>query len=650
MKHILFFTPIFLVSAAVASAQDTSQSTETDSHKTCPDSHHPHLIDLGLPSGTKWACCNVGASKPEDYGNYYVWGETEPKSTYNESTYKYYQNNQYVSIGSDIAGTSYDVANVKWGGSWKMPSLDQIKELTDNCSFEWTTENGIQGRRFKGKNGGSIFLPAAGYRWNDDLYLAEDNGYYWSSMQYMSSSDYACCLYFGSDDAGWDSYCYRELGRTVRPIVQDVQNLQMSEATPTSLDILVQSAIGEVDPAQQTSQSTPTSPQSSAGGITSCPDSHHPHIIDLGLPSGTKWACCNVGASKPEDYGNYYAWGETETKSSSTYKYYKNNQYVHLGYDIAGTSYDVAHVKWGSSWEMPSHDQIEELKANCSSVWTTENGIEGRRFKGKNGSSIFLPAAGEVLGSDPSFTGTSGYYWSSTQDTYFVDAYSLDFASYYAGCKTNDSKYGYTVRPIVQDVQNKHKPQSSTGGLKTCPDSRHPHKIDLGLPSGTKWACCNVGASKPENYGNQYAWGETETKATYNLRTYKYYRSGNYVSLGSDISGTSYDVAHVKWGGSWKMPSPSQIKELIDNCTSEVTRVNGVSGRRFIGRNGGSIFLPVAGKRENNELKTGPFGLYWSSSPSYFDHARDLYFTTGYAIWSSDDYRHFGHSVRPVSK
>ena len=620
MKHIVFLTPIFLLSAAVASAQQISQSTPTVSHKTCPDSNHPHLIDLGLPSGTKWACCNVGASKPEDYGNYYAWGETAVKSDYSKSTYEHYQNGEYVNIGSDIAGTSYDVAHVKWGGSWKMPSLDQTNELLKNCSSEWTTVNGVCGRRFKGKNGSSIFLPAAGNHWGGNLIYAGSSGHYWSSTQNATDSGEAYHLDFLSYYVGGGRF-YCEYGNSVRPIVQDVQISH--------------------------------TPQPSTGSHMPCPDSNHPHIIDLGLPSGTKWACCNVGASKPEDYGNYYAWGETATKSddsASTYIHYKNNQYVSLGSEIAGTSYDVAHVKWGGSWKMPSLDQIEELKANCSSVWTTENGVSGRRFTGKNGSSIFLPAADSSMGSRSFSIGSNGYYWSSTQYTYFVEAYSLHFTSDYADCNTTDRKWGYTVRPIVQDVQNKHTPQSSTGGLKTCPNSRHPHKIDLGLPSGTKWVCCNVGASKPENYGNQYAWGETETKATYNLRTYKYYRNGNYVSLGSDIAGTSYDVAHVKWGGSWKMPSFDQIMELINNCSSEVTKVNGVSGRRFIGRNGGSIFLPEAGKRENNELKLGYFGLYWSSSPSYFDHARDLYFTLGYAIWGSDDYRHFGHSVRPISR
>ena len=118
------------------------------SYPACPDGNHPHLIDLGLPSGTKWACCNVGATQPEEYGGYYAWGETEEKEVYSEDTYKYYQNGSYVNIGSDISGTEYDVAHVNWGSDWVMPTHDEQMELLNNCTSEWTTLNGVNGRKF----------------------------------------------------------------------------------------------------------------------------------------------------------------------------------------------------------------------------------------------------------------------------------------------------------------------------------------------------------------------------------------------------------------------------------------------------------------------------------------------------------------------
>ena len=185
----------------------------------CPDSNHPHAIDLGLPSGTKWACCNIGASSPEGYGGYYAWGETEEKSYYDWDTYKYYNDDTgLVNIGSDIAGTSYDVAHVKWGGSWRMPTTEQQQELLNNCSSEWTSENGVNGRRFTGPNGASVFLPAAGFRWYDNLYDVGNSGYYWSSSLYPSDDYYAGNLGFNSGSSYWYYVDGRYFGLSVRAV------------------------------------------------------------------------------------------------------------------------------------------------------------------------------------------------------------------------------------------------------------------------------------------------------------------------------------------------------------------------------------------------------------------------------------------------
>jgi hypothetical protein len=139
-----------------------------------------------------------------------------------------------------------------------------------------------------------------------------------------------------------------------------------------------------------------------------------PEAIDLGLPSGTKWASWNVGASSPEEYGGFYAWGETEYFNESTYAYYDSaeEEYVHIGDDIAGTEYDVAHVKWGSSWRMPTVSQIKELIKYCEFTWQVKNGKIGTLVTGLNGATIFLPAAGELIPSFGAFHG-GGYYWSS---------------------------------------------------------------------------------------------------------------------------------------------------------------------------------------------------------------------------------------------
>ena len=189
-------------------------------------------VDLGL--SVKWATCNVGATKPEEYGYYFAWGETTPKSTYNWSTYKYCNGDLYSMTKyceDSYFGTvdnkttlelSDDAARVNWGGSWRMPTRAEYKELLDtsNCSWTWTTQNGVNGRKVTSKkNGNSIFLPAAGYRSYDDLYDAGGYGYYWSSSLYTYVNYDACGVYFHSDYVDWNDYgrCY---GRSVRAVCE----------------------------------------------------------------------------------------------------------------------------------------------------------------------------------------------------------------------------------------------------------------------------------------------------------------------------------------------------------------------------------------------------------------------------------------------
>ena len=168
-------------------------------------------VDLGLPSGLKWATCNVGASSPEDYGDYFAWGETSPKAEYT------WENS--VTDGeqmSDISGNAqYDAATANWGGSWRMPTKAELEELENKCTWTWTTQNGVKGCKVTGPNGNSIFLPAAGDRDGPSLYNAGGSGDYWSSTP--DDSDYAYRLGFGSGGqlVFWRN---RYRGRSVRPV------------------------------------------------------------------------------------------------------------------------------------------------------------------------------------------------------------------------------------------------------------------------------------------------------------------------------------------------------------------------------------------------------------------------------------------------
>ena len=171
-------------------------------------------VDLGLPSGLKWATCNVGASNPGDYGNYYAWGETTTNSSYDSSNCSTWNQN----IG-DIAGTIRDAARQNWGGRWRMPRWRDFQELLDNCTWTWTTQDGHDGYRITGPNGNSIFLPAAGYRYGSSSHFVGSFGHYWSSTPYESSTLDAYYLGFfsGHLSRGWD---VRYDGLSVRPVLE----------------------------------------------------------------------------------------------------------------------------------------------------------------------------------------------------------------------------------------------------------------------------------------------------------------------------------------------------------------------------------------------------------------------------------------------
>lgn len=200
--------------------------------------------------------------------------------------------------------------------------------------------------------------------------------------------------------------------------------------------------------------------------------------------------------------------------------------------------------------------------------------------------------------------------------------------------------------------------------VNLCPDNNHPHAIDLGLPSGTKWCCMNVGASSPEQYGGYYAWGETSEKSVYNDVTYSYasgvdsnsdgWYDGTYSidwfcqDIGIDIADTFYDVAHVRMGGSWRMPKPAQLQELKNNCTYIWAQQNGMNGILVTGKNGNQLFLPAAGRNGRPGVHdVGDNGFYWLSTKEFVENANILYFSR-YQFGRSSNSRSFGCSVRAV--
>ena len=171
-------------------------------------------------------------------------------------------------------------------------------------------------------------------------------------------------------------------------------------------------------------------------------------FVDLGLSSGLKWATCNIGASSASEYGDYYAWGETTTKSN--YSSWNCVTYGQQIGDISGNpQYDAARANWGGTWRMPTKVEFEELINNCTWTWTSEGGYNGYRVTGPNGNSIFLPAAGYRYGTSLYYAGSNGRYWSSTPyETSTQYAYSLYFSSDYHDTRWRYRHYGLSVRPV----------------------------------------------------------------------------------------------------------------------------------------------------------------------------------------------------------
>ena len=201
--------------------------TEGEKFKTIPE----YAVDLGLPSGTLWADRNVGADAPEAYGDYFAWGEVTPKLEYNWSTYKWC-NGSSSSMTKYCTDSSYgtvdnktvldledDAAYVNMGSAWRMPTTTEQKELSNKCTWTWTTQNGVNGYQVTGPNGNSIFLPVAGCRFDSSLYYAGSYGYCWSSSLYESDPNIAYVLYFYSGYYGWYRTS-RYSGQSVRAVVR----------------------------------------------------------------------------------------------------------------------------------------------------------------------------------------------------------------------------------------------------------------------------------------------------------------------------------------------------------------------------------------------------------------------------------------------
>ena len=476
-------------------------------------------VDLGL--SVNWATFNVGSSKPEERGYYYSWGETEMKNYYNESSYKwcngsYYGDltkyNRYIECGKVDNKTNLDieddVANMKWGGNWRLPTGAEIEELRNKCNWSWTSINGINGyivsSTIPGYTNNSIFLPAAGYN-DNGLQIDGFHGVYWSSSLIEYTYDYSSkVIYFSSGEIS-PIHFRRYTGCTVRPVCQSeswLKNVSMTLNRSSitllldrsySLTALVKHGNETINSDISWSSSNPSVASVSETGVvtsisagttvitasclyktavctiivldeTDASKVEHEYV-DLGL--GVKWATFNVGAISVDDYGDYFAWGEIETKTerytNTNYKYYNSEEEVYTKYVISnkiGTvdnkvelepEDDVAYVKWGGEWRMPTSNECSALIDNCSWTRDTINGVPGftgySKIEGFTDKSIFLPSSGSSTNANR----VSGCYWSSSvYGSPPIRVTGFTFQSYDKKPKMEQNMryYGFTVRPV----------------------------------------------------------------------------------------------------------------------------------------------------------------------------------------------------------
>ncbi|MBO5769586.1 MAG: InlB B-repeat-containing protein, partial [Bacteroidales bacterium] len=618
-------------------------------------------VDLGLPSGTKWATCNVGATTPEGYGDYFAWGETEPKSEYEWSTYKYsegssslltkYNNAASDGVVDNISTLAHydDAARVNWGGKWRMPSSYEIDELIKNCTWTVFEKNGINGYKATSKiNGNSIFFPTAGVFSELDVYNAGSIGYYWSrslasNYQYMAL--YLSMRLNGNVERTPD---VRYRGRSVRAVFAE------NDKPSTFVTLSFDANGGEGTMAAQTfeagvSQAVAANAFTRSGynftGWNTSPDGSGTSYTDKQSITLTQDVTLYAQWERIKYNLSFDANGGSGTMAAQTFEAgvsqaIVSNTFTRSGYTFAGwnTNADGSGTSYTNkqiitlTQDITLYAQWERIKYNLS--------FDANGGSGTMAAQTFEAGVSQVLAAN-TFT-RSGYTfigWNTSPD---------------------GSGTSYTNKQIItltQDLTLYAQWQVVSGT-----ENGHDY-VDLGLPSGLKWATCNIGATSPEDYGDYFAWGETTLKDNYDWSTYKYCNgsvstltkyngNGDYGTI--DYKTTldlSDDAARANWGGAWRMPTYAELDELRNNCTRTWTTQNGVNGYKVTSKtNGNSIFLPAAGSRYGTSVyDVGSRGYYWSSSlyEGYPCSAYSLRFNSGDVYWINY-YRYYGYTVRAV--
>ncbi|MDY6249096.1 MAG: hypothetical protein SPL55_06675 [Prevotella sp.] len=660
-------------------------------------------IDMGV--SVKWASFNLGATgttKETCQGFLVGWGDNTAQNK--SENLNFYPKNE---APATIINTEYDLAHVMWGEEWRLPTDAEFNELIAAC--EWTWDEDRQGYQATAANNNTLFFPATGYRVGYKMVEAEAlNGFYWTG-QLSKQNEYALAAKICEADGGSTTVVLDQLkrcyGLAIRPVYGEyVIPLSVSAAIDgkpsyTEADIAVTfdgNSVGvtkygvawkEYEPGKGISISVANKVEHSgaptketmvlslsdlddntnyeavayavlgedtlkSSSVVFTTDSRY---VDLGL--SVKWAKWNIGAESENEYGGYYGWGDpTGTVASPYESYYATGN---TSTNIGGTKYDIATAKWGKHWRLPTRAEFEELFA-ASGRWEYSNNDGFQKYIATlpNGEKLEIPIYGYMTStlSEVAHT-TQGYYWTSE-----ATSEQSPYALHIGGPRSRDFQNSpkslhlfirpvYVEDPVESEDDDPSNPETAEAGTA----------IDLGLPSGTLWANFNVGAKNETQAGMYVAWGELKEKISegYHKENYLYWSaestqySGYSAALGTDIAGTEYDIAHVRWKGDWQMPTDADFEELKYECNWTEKTKSGVFGFQVTGPNGNSIFLPCQGYYNGNNLyKKNDEGWYWSSRIYLFS---DIYTMANSLIikkgenaavsWSS---RKSGLTVRPV--
>ena len=697
MKKILSFILLALLPLVV-----NADPVEIDGFGRVADA-----VDLGL--SVKWASWNVGASKIEDYGGLYGAGDpTGLQTSTSYSDYHYYE----VS-NSSICGTEYDIAHVKWGGNWRMPTFNELKELAEQCNWVHNIiKDGVIGSVATGPNGNSIFIPYA---------IQNDNSIHaslWSGDQGNASTIYTYSYSYKDIDINYANNgivrldgCNCWFGQSVRPVY--VENGTSIKGSGTEEDPYLISSAEELKKFNEL--------------LVNSSNIHGRLVADIVLNENVLDENYNLNGDGSQfeqwishglDDGSFNGAGHTISGL-----YINNNNEYQALFETASRidslgivdSYIKAYRHAGGlcSW-LRNGNKPGGVISNCFfdgvviASSDKAGGISAHMGNGYDGGyqNIIINCYSKGKVSGYNHVGGicgSAYSLNSSNSDYITNCYNIatvsaswtdcgeicGYADNAVGSKVSAAAYNcYALgsTKIGQGYRGETKSLeefkngtvlnllNSNGGnfhqnigVDTYPilfggaDSipvdtveidgfgRVAEPVDLGL--SVKWASWSVGASRIEDYGGLYGAGDpTGLQTSTSYLDYHYYEVSN-----SSICGTEYDIAHVKWGDNWRMPTFAELKELAENCSwvHNVTK-DGVKGSVATGPNGNTLFFPYSGIRHGTSASH--FNIHaslWSGEQSnnpYSCGYKDLdinIHNTGEQRMDGN-YCYYGQSVRPV--